>query len=63
MNEKDIALMFFGIIADEDDDLSAIEEVMKWTHIFMVPVVIKVAFPVPPPTSWRVWPMTNMKPT
>ncbi len=29
MNEKDIALMFFGIIADEDDDLSAIEEVMK----------------------------------
>ena len=29
MNEKDIALMFFGIEADEDDDLSAITEMMK----------------------------------
>ena len=29
MNEKDIALMFFGIIADEDDDLSAIKEMLK----------------------------------
>ena len=60
MNEKDIALMFFGIIADDDDDLSAIEE-MKWTLIYMVLVVIKVAFPVPPLISWRVWPMNNMK--
>ena len=29
MNEKDIALMFFGIVADENDDLSAITEMMK----------------------------------
>ncbi len=29
MNEKDIALMFFGIIADENDDLSEITEMMK----------------------------------
>jgi hypothetical protein len=29
MNEKDIALMFFGIEADENDDLSAITEMMK----------------------------------
>jgi len=29
MNEKDIALMFFGIEADEHDDLSAITEMMK----------------------------------
>jgi len=29
LNEKDIALMFFGIEADENDDLSAITEMMK----------------------------------
>jgi hypothetical protein len=29
MDEKDIALMFFGIIAEEGDDLSAITEMMK----------------------------------
>ena len=29
MNEKDIALMFFGIEADKNDDLSAITEMMK----------------------------------
>ena len=29
MNEKDIALIFFGIEADENDDLSAITEMMK----------------------------------
>ncbi len=29
MNEKDIALMFFGIEADENDDLSEITEMMK----------------------------------
>lgn len=29
MDEKDIALMFFGIIADDDDDLSAITEMLK----------------------------------
>jgi hypothetical protein len=29
MDEKDIALMFFGIEADENDDLSAITEWMN----------------------------------
>ena len=29
MNEKDIALMFFGIEADENDDLSAITEMLN----------------------------------
>ena len=29
MNEKDIALMFFGIEADENDDLSAITEMLE----------------------------------
>jgi hypothetical protein len=29
MNEKDIALMFFGIEADENDDLSAIKEMLE----------------------------------
>ena len=29
MNEKDIALMFFGIEADENDDLSAITEMLR----------------------------------
>ena len=28
MNEKDIALMFFGIEADENDDLSAITKML-----------------------------------
>lgn len=29
MNEKDIALMFFGIEADDNDDLSAITQMME----------------------------------
>jgi len=29
MNEKDIALMFFGIVAEEGDDLSEITEMLK----------------------------------
>ena len=29
MNEKDIALMFFGIEADEHDDLSGITEMLE----------------------------------
>jgi len=29
MNEKDIALMFFGIEADDNDDLSAITKMLE----------------------------------
>lgn len=29
MNERDIALMFFGIEADDNDDLSAITQMME----------------------------------